>query len=200
MAKGESLHFPALQKSVNQFIAKQKNKPTLSKTRRGFGLLSEFLKSKKENRKIEEIQPRGTQWFSEWVNSYCQKKRSWGRLWIVKPQRVYSKLQSSFEKREVFKEHRRRSRVWANKECAECSLQTPEKRMQGKQTICSRGYQRWRSVLYESKIREISSAEALINTVWLMNLIYSGLRGCDERCQMHWSDVKFWGMPTGLNI
>ena len=62
--------------------------------------------------------------------------------------------------------------------------------MQGKQTICSRGYQRWRSVLYESNIREISSAEALINTVWLMNLIYSGLRGCDERCQMRWSDVK----------
>ena len=23
-----------------------------------------------------------------------------------------------------------------------------------------------------------------------MNLIYSGLRGCDERCQMRWSDVK----------
>ena len=61
MAKGESLRFPALQKSVNQFIEEQKNKPTLSKTRRGFGLLSEFLKSMEENRKIEEIQPRGTQ-------------------------------------------------------------------------------------------------------------------------------------------
>ena len=58
MAEGESLRFPALQKSVNQFIEEQKNKPTLSNTRRGFGLLSEFLKSKEENRKIEEIQPR----------------------------------------------------------------------------------------------------------------------------------------------
>ena len=63
--------------------------------------------------------------------------------------------------------------------------------MQGKQTICSRGYyQRWRSVLYDSNIRGISSAEALINTVWLMNLNYCGLRGCDERRQMRWSDVK----------
>ena len=62
--------------------------------------------------------------------------------------------------------------------------------MQGKQTICSRGYQRWRSVLYESNIRGISGAEALINTVWLMNLNYFGLRGCDERRQMRWSDVK----------
>ena len=46
------------------------------------------------------------------------------------------------------------------------------------------------SVLYESNIRGISSAEPLINTVWLMNSIYFGLRGCDERRQMRWSDVK----------
>ena len=57
MAEGESLRFPALQKSVNQFIEEQKNKQTLSKTRRDVGLLSEFLKSKPKNRKIEEIQP-----------------------------------------------------------------------------------------------------------------------------------------------
>ena len=56
MAEGESLRFPALQKSVNQFIEEQKNKRTLSKTRRGVGFLSEFLKSKEENSKIEEIQ------------------------------------------------------------------------------------------------------------------------------------------------
>ena len=57
MAEGESLRFPALQKSVKQFIEEQKNKQTLSKTRRDVGLVSEFLKSKQENRKIEEIQP-----------------------------------------------------------------------------------------------------------------------------------------------
>ena len=57
MAEGESLRFPALQESVNQFIEEQKNKQTLPKTWRDVGLLSEFLKSKQENRKIEEIQP-----------------------------------------------------------------------------------------------------------------------------------------------
>ena len=57
MAEGKSLRFPALQKSVDQFIEEQKNKQTLSKTRREVGLLSEFLKSKQENRKIEQIQP-----------------------------------------------------------------------------------------------------------------------------------------------
>ena len=56
MAEGESLRFPALQISVNQCIEEQKNKQT-SKTRQDVGLLSKFLKSKPENRKIEEIQP-----------------------------------------------------------------------------------------------------------------------------------------------
>ena len=56
MAEGEILRFPALQKSVNQFIEEQKNKQTLSIARRDVGLLSEFLKSKQESRKIEEIQ------------------------------------------------------------------------------------------------------------------------------------------------
>jgi len=46
------------------------------------------------------------------------------------------------------------------------------------------------NVLYESNILGISSAEALINTVWLMNSIHFGLRGCDEHCQMYWSDEK----------
>ena len=48
MAEEESLRFSALQKSVNQFIEEEKNKQTLSKTRRDVGLLSEFLKSKQE--------------------------------------------------------------------------------------------------------------------------------------------------------
>ena len=67
MAEGESLRFPALQKSVNQLIEEQKNnkKKTLSKPRRDAGLLSEFLKSKLENRKIEEIKPQDLN--SEWV-------------------------------------------------------------------------------------------------------------------------------------
>ena len=67
MAEGESLRFPALQKSVNQLIEEQKNnkKKTLSKPRRDAGLLSEFLKSKLENRKIEEITPQDLN--SEWV-------------------------------------------------------------------------------------------------------------------------------------
>ena len=79
MAEGESLRSPALQKSVNQFIEEQKNKQTLSETRRDVGLLSEFLKSKQENRKIEELQPQELNDFlSEFIVTV--KRKRWGRL------------------------------------------------------------------------------------------------------------------------
>ena len=55
MAEGEILCFPALQKSVNQ-SRNRKKRQTLLKARRDVGFLSEFLKSKQESRKIEEIQ------------------------------------------------------------------------------------------------------------------------------------------------
>ena len=74
MAEGESLCFPALQKSVNKFIEEQKNKQILSKTRRDVGLLSEFLKSKQENWKIEEIQPQELNDFlSEFIAAVKEK-------------------------------------------------------------------------------------------------------------------------------
>ena len=57
MAEGETLCFPALHKSVAQFILQQKNKQMLSKPRRDVGLLSKFVKSKQENRKVEEMHP-----------------------------------------------------------------------------------------------------------------------------------------------
>jgi len=111
MAEGESLRFPALQKSVNQFIEEQRNKETLSKTRRDVGLLSEFLKSKQENRKIEEIQPQELNDFlSEFIVTV---KRADGGDYEPSSLRgfIANFNQSSLEKREVFKEHRRRSRV-----------------------------------------------------------------------------------------
>ena len=74
MAEGEILRFPALQKSVDQFIEEQKNMQTLSETRRDVGLLSEFLKSKQENRKIEELQPQELNDFlSEFVVTVKEK-------------------------------------------------------------------------------------------------------------------------------
>ena len=52
MAEGEILRFPALQKSVNQFIEEQKNKQTLSKARCWLALrVSEIQARKQKNRR-----------------------------------------------------------------------------------------------------------------------------------------------------
>ena len=168
-----------------QFIEEQKNKQTLSKTRRDVGLLSKFLKSKQENRKIEEIQPQELNDFlSEFI--FTVKGKDGGdyepsslRGFIASFNRhlknvKYSK--SIIEDREF--EQTRKALD------ARCKLLKKEGR--GNRPLAAEAI----SVLYESNILGISSAEALINTVWLMNSIHFGLRGCDEHRQMCWSDVK----------
>ena len=55
----QSRRFVSLDKPIDKFIEDQKkNKNTLSKTRRDVSLLTEFLNSKSESRRIEEIPPK----------------------------------------------------------------------------------------------------------------------------------------------
>lgn len=44
------------------------------------------------------------------------------------------------------------------------------------------------NILYEKNLLGI--AEALLNTLWLLNSVHFGLRGCEEHRQMAWGDVK----------
>ena len=190
MAEGESLCFPALQKSVNKFIEEQKNKQTLSKTRRDVGLLSEFLKSKQENWKIEEIQPQELNEFSEWVYSCCQRKDG-GHY---QPSSLRGFI-ASFNRH--LKNVRYSNSIAEDREFEQTrtALDTRRKLLK-KEDRGSRPFEAGTisndevRVLYKSNILWITSAEALINTVWLKNSIRFGLRGCDERRQMCWSDVK----------
>ena len=40
------------------------------------------------------------------------------------------------------------------------------------------------NILYEKELLGISSAEALVNTLWLLNSVHFGLRGCGDHRQM----------------
>ena len=51
----QSRRFVSLDQPIGKFIEDQKNKNTLSKTRRDVSLLTEFHNSKNESRRIEEI-------------------------------------------------------------------------------------------------------------------------------------------------
>ena len=46
------------------------------------------------------------------------------------------------------------------------------------------------NILYEKGVLGISSAEALVNTLWLLNSVHFGLRACENHPQMAWGDVK----------
>ena len=160
------------------------------KTRQDAGLLSKFLKSKQENGKIEEVQPHELNDFlSEFIVTVKRKdggnyepsslrgfKASFNRhLKDVK----YSKSiveDGEFEQTRKALDDR-------------CKLLKKEGR--GNRPFAAEAISNDEvRVLYESNILGISSAEALINTVWLMNSIHFGLRGCDDYHQMCWSDVK----------
>ena len=61
-------------KPIDKFIEDQKNKNTLSKTRRDVSLLTEFLNSKNESRRIEEIPPKElNEYISEFIIAVRRK-------------------------------------------------------------------------------------------------------------------------------
>ena len=45
------------------------------------------------------------------------------------------------------------------------------------------------NILYEKELLGISSAEALVNALWLLNSVHFGLRGYGDHRQMAWGDV-----------
>ena len=44
-------------------------------------------------------------------------------------------------------------------------------------------------ILYNEKVLGLSSPQALVNTVWLNNMLHFGLRGCKEQRELRWGDV-----------
>ena len=70
----QSRRFVSLDKPIDKFIEDQKNKNTLSKTRRDVSLLTEFLNSKNESRRIEEIPPKElNEYISEFIIAVRRK-------------------------------------------------------------------------------------------------------------------------------
>ena len=70
----QSRRFVSLDKPIDKFIEDQKDKNTLSKTRRDVSLLTEFLNSKNESRRIEEIPPKElNEYISEFIVAVRRK-------------------------------------------------------------------------------------------------------------------------------
>ena len=46
------------------------------------------------------------------------------------------------------------------------------------------------NLLYENNLPGVSSAESLLNTVWLNNIIHFGMGACQEHRDLCWGEVK----------
>ena len=185
-----SRRFVPLDKPIDRFIEEQKNKNTLSKTRRDVSLLIEFLKAKNETRKVEEIPP-------EELNGYVSE-------FIVAVRR---KDGEDFEPSSLrglvcsFNRHLKACKYPYNiiedkefeqvRQALEARSKVLKKDGKGNKPNAAEAITDEEiATLYEKNLLGISNAEALLNTLWFMNCIQFGLRGCDEHRQMKWGDVQ----------
>ena len=176
--------------SVEEFILEHKNKNTTQKTERDVRLLERFLKTKDEDRKIEDIPAAElNEFISEFIISVRTKDGN-----EYEPTSLRS-LMASFERhlkkkgysasiindlvfektRKVLqsKQKQLKKQGKGNKPKASVALTTEELK-----------------ILYEKGLLGMCSPEALLNTLWLNNTLHFGLRGCKEHRDMCWGDVK----------
>ena len=173
--------------SFEEFILEHENKNTAQKTER---LLERFLKTKDEDRKIENIPAAElNEFISEFIISVRTKDgneyepTSLRSLMASFEQHLKKKGYSAsiindlvFEKtRKVLqsKQKQLKKQGKGNKPKASVALTTEELK-----------------ILYEKGLLGMCSPEALSNTPWLNNTLHFGLRGCKEHRDMCWGDVK----------
>ena len=70
----QSRRFVSVEKPTDKFIEHQKKKNSISKTRRDVSLLTEFLNSKNESRRIKEIPPKElNEYISQFIIAVIRK-------------------------------------------------------------------------------------------------------------------------------
>ena len=55
-------------------------------------------------------------------------------------------------------------------------------------------------VLYTKGLLGCSTPESVINTVWLNNCVYFGMRGCTENRNLQWGDVRLLSDQSGFQF
>ena len=184
--------------SVEEFILEQENKNTAQKTERDVRLLERFLKTKNEDRKIEDIPAvELNEYISQFIISVRTKdgneyEPTSLRSLVASFERHLKKKSYSvsiindlvFEKtRKVLqsKQKQLKKQGKGNKPKASVALTSEELK-----------------ILYEKGLLGMCSPEALLNTLWLNNTLHFGLRGCQEHRDMCWGDVKLQKTASGV--
>ncbi|CAH3153647.1 unnamed protein product, partial [Pocillopora meandrina] len=173
-------------------LSEHENKNTAQKTERDVRLLERFLKTKDEDRKIEDIpaadefiisvrtedgneyEPTSLRSLMASFERHLKKKGySAGIINDLVFQKTRKVLQS--------KQKQLKKQGKGNKPKASVALTTEELK-----------------ILYEKGLLGMCSPEALLNTLWLNNTLHFGLRGCKEHRDLCWGDVKLHKTANGV--
>ena len=183
--------------SVEELL-EHENKNTAQKTERDVRLLERFLKTKDEDRKIEDIPAAElNQFISEFIISVRTKDGN-----EYEPTSLRS-LMASFErhlKKQGYSASIINDLVF---EKARKVLQSKQKQLkkQGKGNKPKASValtSEELKILYEKGLLVLCSPEALSNTLWLNNTLHFGLCGCKEHRDMCWRDVKLHKTENGV--
>ncbi|XP_028408279.1 uncharacterized protein KIAA1958-like [Dendronephthya gigantea] len=183
--------------SAEKFILDQENKSTWQKTRRDVHLLESFLRTKSEERKIEQIPATVlNKYLSEFIMSVRKKDGK-----EFEPTSLRS-LVTSFERH-------LKSKSYPSSIINDLVFEQTMKVLRSKQKMLKKQGEGNKpnasvaltneeiQIIYERKLLGIESPEALLNTLWLNNCLHFGLRGCKEHRDMCWGDVKLHKTAQG---
>ena len=176
--------------SVSEFIEQQENDNTRKKTLRDIGLLQEFLSSKNELRRIEDISVQQlNEYLSEFIIS-VRKKEDNGEYEPSSLRSMFASFDRYLKKKNGFSMIMDKGFQRARKALQSKRKELKQKGKGNKPNASVALSEDEVKLLYEKKVLGISSREALLNTVWFNNTIHFGLRGCKEHRDMCWGDVK----------
>ena len=186
----ESSRFVSVGCSLDEFVQHQENKNTLSKTQRDVSLLKKFLVSRNELREIENIDAKDLDVLI--ANFLLQVRKKDGEQYEPTSLRSFV---SSFDRYLRKKDYS--STIMEGKEFRKTKEALVAKRKELKKDGKGNKPNAARmltdeevDILYGQDLLGCSSSEALINTIWLNNTQFFGLRGCQEHRDMRWGDVE----------
>jgi hypothetical protein len=189
--------FVPLECSLDEFIEKQRNKNTLSKTKRDLALLQEFLKTKQVQEDVENIEPTD---LNELLSAFLVevKKKDGGDYEPTTLRSFISSFDRYLRKKDypttIIEGHAFRK----TRDTLVAKQKDLKKAGKGNKPNAARNLTDEEvDILFSKNLLGCSNPEALINTIWLNSTVYFGLRGCQEHRDMKWGDIKLQTSSDG---
>ena len=176
--------------SLDEFVQHQENKNTLSKTQRVVSLLKKILVSRNELREIENIDAKDLDVLI--ANFLLQVRKKDGEQYEPTSLRSFvSSFDRYLRKKDYSSTIMEGKEFRKTKEALVAKQKELKKDGKGNKPNAARMLTDEEvDILYGQDLLGCSSSEALINTIWLNNTQFFGLRGCQEHRDMRWGDAE----------